>query len=443
MFLNFFFIPLLSTVLFILALYPCALKIGLTDKPCHRKQHKKQTPLIGGLAIYFTVLATLFFNNNPFPNQAAFIAATMLLVCVGLIDDYKGLGVKIRFMAQIAAVLIMSEFAHIKIIDLGDFLGLGNVHLGNYSATAFTLFVVVGGINAFNMIDGIDGLAGSLTLISISSIAVVSWIFQDEMIFKFCLMFIASIVAFLLFNLRIFGRSSAKIFLGDTGSTLFGFTVCWLLIDVSQGEKNMITPTTALWIMALPLFDSVCIMLRRISKGRSPFSPDREHLHHVYQVAGYNINQTLSIMLTLSFSLSFIGITASLLLKVPESVLFVFFILLSASHYWLMNHSWTVIKICRYLSHTRIYDRRVENIKVEVERRSGIDRRYVPNQQELEKINTSNAFFRATLLRQRFLHENYGEKISKPRKNKHIHIKIKSNVLIDEFVSSDGIKPSD
>jgi UDP-GlcNAc:undecaprenyl-phosphate GlcNAc-1-phosphate transferase len=425
MILNFFFTPLLATVFFILALYPCALKIGLTDKPCHRKQHQKHTPLIGGLAIYFTVLATLFLNDNPFPNQTAFIAAITILVCVGLIDDYKGLSVKIRFIAQITAVLIMSEVAHIKIIDLGNLLGLGNIHLGKYYATAFTVFVVVGGINAFNMIDGIDGLAGGLTLVSIASIAVVSWIFQDEMIFKFCLIFIASVVAFLLFNLRIFGRSSAKIFLGDTGSTLFGFTVCWLLIDVSQGEKNLITPTTALWIMALPLFDSVCIMLRRISKGRSPFSPDREHLHHVFHVAGYNINQTLSIMLTLSFGLSFIGITASLLLKVPESVLFGFFILLFASHYWLMNHSWTVIKICRYLSHTRVYDRRVENIKVEVERRTGIDRRFIPNKQELEKINTSNTFLRATLLRQRFLHENDGKRRPKPRKNKHIYVNIK------------------
>ena len=422
MLLQFFLTPLLATVLFIFALYPCALKIGLTDKPCHRKQHQKHTSLIGGLSIYFTLLATLFFNDNPFPNQTAFIAATMLLVCVGLIDDYKGLGVKIRFIAQIAAVLIMSEFAHIKIIDLGNLLGLGNIHLGNYSSTAFTVFVVVGGINAFNMIDGIDGLAGGLTLVTIASIAVVSWLFQDEMIFKFCLIFIASIIAFLLFNLRIFGRSSAKIFLGDTGSTLFGFTVCWLLVDVSQGEKNLISPTTALWIMALPLFDSVCIMLRRISKGRSPFAPDREHLHHVFQVAGYNINQTLSIMLTLSFGLSFIGITASLLLKVPESVLFGFFILLFASHYWLMNHSWTVIKICRYLSHTKVSDRRAENIKIEDERRSGIDRRYVPNQQELEKINTSNAFFRATLLRQRFEHESNKQRTPKPRWAKRIKI---------------------
>jgi UDP-GlcNAc:undecaprenyl-phosphate GlcNAc-1-phosphate transferase len=420
MILNFFLTPLLETVFFILALYPFALKIGLTDKPCHRKQHKDPTPLVGGLAIYFAVLGTLFFNDNPLPNQTAFIVATMLLVCVGLIDDYKGLGVKIRFIAQIAAVLIMSEFAHIKITDLGDLLGLGNIHLGNNYATALTLFVVVGGINAFNMIDGIDGLAGGLTLVSIASIAVVSWIFQDEMIFKFCLIFIAAILAFLLFNLRIFGRSSAKIFLGDTGSTLFGFTVCWLLIDASQGEKNLISPTTALWIMALPLFDSVCIMLRRIGKGRSPFAPDREHLHHVFHVSGYSINQTLTIILVFSLGLSFIGITASLLLKVPEPVLFGFFILLFASHYWLMNHAWTIIKVCRYLSHTRVHDRRVENIKVEVDRRrSGIDRRYIPTQKELGKINNNNTFIRATLLRQRFRHESDGKKSPKQGKTRY------------------------
>ncbi|WP_448506388.1 UDP-N-acetylglucosamine--undecaprenyl-phosphate N-acetylglucosaminephosphotransferase [Immundisolibacter sp.] len=427
MFLIFFLMPLLATVFFIFALYPCALKIGFTDKPCHRKQHQKHTPLIGGIAIYFAILITLFFNNNPLPNQTAFIAAATLLVCVGLIDDYKGLGVKIRLIAQIAAVLIMAEFAHVKISDLGDLLGLGNIRLGNY-ATVFTLFAVVGGINAFNMIDGIDGLAGSLTLISIASIAAISWIFQDWVLFKFCLIFIASILAFLLFNLRIFGRSSAKIFLGDTGSTLLGFTVCWLSIDASQGEKNLITPTTVLWIIALPLFDSVCIMLRRLRKGRSPFNPDREHLHHVFHVAGYSINQTLGIMLIFSFGLSFTGIIASLFLKIPEPALFGFFILLFVSHYWLIDNAWMIIKISRYLNRTKAFDRRVENKRTEVDMRSKIDRRYIPTQQELEKIDKYNEFFRAALLRQHFRHERNGQKNPKPRQNKYLHIirKLKS-----------------
>ena len=85
-----------------------------------------------------------------------------------LIDDYKGLGVKIRLIAQIAAGLIMAEFAHIKIIDLGNLLGFGDIHLDNYT-TVSTLVIVVVGINAFNMIDGIDGLAGCLILFSFST----------------------------------------------------------------------------------------------------------------------------------------------------------------------------------------------------------------------------------------------------------------------------------
>jgi len=413
-FLNFFLVPLLATVFFILALYPCALKIGFTDKPSHRKQHKNNTPLIGGIAIYFTLLLILFFNDNPFPNQTAFIAAITLLVGVGLIDDYKGLGVKVRLIAQIAAGLIMIEFAHIKIIDLGDLLGFGNINLGNY-ATAFTLFVVVGGINAFNMIDGIDGLAGGLILISIASIAEVSWIFQDLMLFKFCIIFIASILAFLLFNLRIFGRSSAKVFLGDTGSTLLGFIICWLSIYASQGEKNLIAPTTILWIIALPLFDAVCIMLRRLRGGRSPFNPDRAHLHHVFHMAGYSIDQSLSIIMIFSFGLSFTGITASLFLKVPESVLFGSFILLFVSYYWLMNNAWVILKIVRYLNGSKALDRRIENKKTEVDMRSEMDRRHIPTQQELKKFDTCNRFFRVALLRQRFQRN-----ILKPKTKKNI-----------------------
>lgn len=422
MFLNFFLTPLLTTVFFIVVLYPYALKIGFTDKPTHRKQHQKHTPLIGGISIYFTILVMLFFNGDIFPSQTAFLAAATLLVCVGLVDDYTGLGVKIRLIAQIVAGLIMIESAHIKVTELGDLLGLGNIYLGSF-ATAFTLFAVVGGINAFNMIDGIDGLAGSLTLVSIASIASVSWFLDDLILFKFCIILIAAIVAFLLFNLRIFGRENAKIFLGDTGSTLFGFTVCWLSIYASQGEKHLITPATILWITALPLFDSVCIMLRRLQRRRSPFNPDREHLHHAFHVAGYSVDQTLNIIVVFSLSLSFIGIAASLILNVPESILFGLFILLFIGHYWLMTHAWTIIKICRYINHTKVFDRRVENKKTEIDLRSNIDRRYIPTQQEIEKIDKSNKFFRATLLGQRFRHENNEQKSPKPRRNNYIYIK--------------------
>ena len=397
---NLILTVLFMTILFITVLYPVALKIGLTDRPCHRKQHKEPTPLIGGLASYLAILVTMSINYGYFPHQLAYILASTLLVCVGLVDDYKELGVKIRIITQIVAVMIMTEIADLKITDLGDLVGFGNIHLGIF-ATAFTLFAVVGGINAFNMIDGIDGLAGGLTLISITAIAAIAWMFQDIQLFNFCCIFIAAIIGFLLFNLRIFGRPSAKIFLGDTGSTLFGFTVCWLAIYSSQGEHKLISPVQVLWLIGVPLIDSVCIMCRRLSKGRSPFAADREHLHHILSLAGYSINQVLIGLLMSSLILCMIGITAGLSLNYRDEVLFAFFLILFVGYYWCMCHAWTIMKIARFL-HTkqggnersndrRKTERRINTI-ITVERRAFenrrviTERRYIPSQEQLTAV---------------------------------------------------------
>ncbi len=398
MLLNFFLTPMFATLVFMAGLYPCAVKLGLTDKPCHRKQHKSPTPLIGGLAIYMALLVTLLPTINIQPNQIAFISAITILVCVGLVDDYRNLGVRVRLVAQVAAALIMTQYADIKIENLGNLFGFGAIHLGVF-AVPFTVFAVVGGINAFNMIDGMDGLAGSLTLISIASLAGVCWLSHDDALFSYCLIFGACIMAFLSLNLRIFGRPNAKVFLGDTGSTMFGFTVCWLAIDASQGENSLITPSTVLWIIALPLLDSVCIMLRRLKKGRSPFNPDREHLHHIFTVAGYSNNATLFIILAFSLALSVVGITASLYLSIPEPVLFGFFMLLFVGYYWLMNHAWTVMKISRYIRDTRILDRRTESQRKPEVGSTGSDRRYIPSQKELERFYKAGGVM-AGLLRQ-------------------------------------------
>jgi UDP-GlcNAc:undecaprenyl-phosphate/decaprenyl-phosphate GlcNAc-1-phosphate transferase len=387
MFLNFFLIPMLATLVFVAALYACAEKVGFTDKPCHRKQHKKPTPLIGGLAIYLSLLATLLLNDHPLPHQTAFISAATLLICVGLIDDYKGLGVKLRLIAQIAAGLVMTQAADIKIDSLGDLFGFGEIQLGIFG-TAFTVFAVVGGINAFNMIDGMDGLAGSLSLVSIATLAGVSWMSHDDALLSFCLIFMAALIVFLSLNLRIFGRPNAKIFLGDSGSTLLGFTICWLAIVASQGEKSLIAPVSVLWITAVPLVDSVCIMLRRLRKGRSPFNPDREHLHHIFYVAGYSNNTTLALLLSFSLLLAIVGATAGRYFGVPEPILFWSFMSLFTVHYELMNHAWKIMKISRYLHSTKASDRRVEDRGKTEDQRSGSDRRHIPSELELKKFHS-------------------------------------------------------
>ena len=398
---NYFFTPLIATILLIGLLFPCALKLGFTDKPSHRKQHRTPTPIIGGLAIYLALLLALFTSDTALPNRAEFVTAATLLVLVGLIDDYRNLSVKIRLVAQIAAALIMVKLAHIKIVTLGNLFGFGNIELGDF-ATVFTVFAVVGGINAFNMIDGIDGLAGSLTFISISAIAVICWLAQDWTLFSYSLIFMAGIIGFLLFNLRIFGRPNAKIFLGDTGSTLFGFTVCWLAIGVTQTEQSLIPPIAVLWLIGLPLIDSVCIMFRRLAKGRSPFSPDREHLHHLFIVAGYSINFTLALILIFDVLLSVNGIVAGAYLKIQEPIMFVAFLGLFVMYYWLMNNAWTVMKISRYLRVTKLFDRRIASQGKEVELRSGSDRRYKPTQEQIESFHRGSSVILSSFVKHRF-----------------------------------------
>ncbi len=357
---NLFLISLLSTIIFIFILFPCAIKTGLLDKPDHRKHHQHPTPLIGGIAFYLATSLTLLSNDFQLVNKIAFISSATLLVCVGLIDDYKGLGVKTRLAAQIAAGLIMTEVAGLKITDLGDLLGTGNINLGFYS-TAFTVFAVVGGINAFNMIDGIDGLAGSLMLVSLITIATAAWHSQNWILFYYCAIFSASVLAFLLFNLRIFGRKSATIFLGDTGSTLFGLTVCWLSVYASQGEHKIITPTTVLWLMAIPLFDSISTMCRRMSKGRSPFSPDRQHLHHILSLLGFSVNQKLILIVIFAGMFSSIGLASSFYLGISERVLFFSFLGIFATYHWRLNYAWKVVENHQLSGpHCELHERRAK-----------------------------------------------------------------------------------
>ncbi len=306
------------------------------DHPGHRKLHKDPTPLTGGLAVYLAILVTLFIHDINLPNKSAYIFSATILVCIGLVDDFKPISFKVRFLAQIVVGLLMTQIAGLKIDDLGDLWNFGNFELGAF-ATAFTIFALVGGINAFNMADGIDGLVGGLTLIAISTVAVLAWIYEDWVLLNYCIIFIAAIIVFLVFNLRFFGSATTKIFLGDTGSTLFGFIVSLLLIYISQGEDRFITPTTVLWVLAIPLIDSVSTMVRRVSKGRSPFFPDREHFHHILPLTGLNNTQTLLVILVSSFALTVIGVVASLVFHVPDGILLALFLLVFTGHYVAMG----------------------------------------------------------------------------------------------------------
>lgn len=153
-----------------------------------------------------------------------------------------------------------------------------------------TLFAVWAAINAFNMVDGIDGLLGGLSSVSFAATGIILWFDGQYSPAMWCFAMIAAILPYILLNLGALGRRY-KVFMGDAGSTMIGFTIIWILLETTQGKTHPISPVTALWIIAIPLMDMVAIMYRRLRKdepvlARSSAYSSFDHACRVYFPAG-------------------------------------------------------------------------------------------------------------------------------------------------------------
>lgn len=367
---------------------PAAARIGLVDKPGLKKRHHGEIPVVGGIAIFagFT-FSLLLLHTYPLKDLRALIAGSLLLVIIGVIDDVLRLPVLTRFMAQIAAALMMALWSGVMLLSLGDLFIPGQAVMLGALAIPFTVFAVVGVINAANMSDGIDGLLGTLLFAAFSGLAVAAFIGDRVSELNLLLMMGGCIAGFLFFNMRTPWRERAAIFMGDGGTMFLGFVVAYFVIKLSQGENAAITPVTALWLVALPLFDAVGMMIRRILKGRSPFDGDLEHMHHVLLWAGFTVPQSVAIIGGLAFSCVAIGL-GGMYLQVPQPIMFALFIGLGLGHFGLTMRSWKLLKffnrsICRRRAandRREPVDRRQDLATAAAwpwaERRDGVDRRY-------------------------------------------------------------------
>jgi len=223
--------------------------------------------------------------------------------------------------------------------DLGYLVPTGHpVSLG-IMAVPLTVFAIVGVTNAVNMSDGIDGQAASLVLVAVSALAVITWVNGHLGALAILILLAGVLIAFLTFNLRFHG--TALVFMGDAGSMFLGFVLAWLLVKVSQGDDRLMAPVTALWIFALPLIDTVSMMLRRALLGRSPFLADREHFHHILLAAGFTPKQTLALTVLLAGIAAGVGL-AGHFLGVEEYWMFLAFISLFALHFWMIMRAVSV-----------------------------------------------------------------------------------------------------
>ena len=336
--LFFSFSAFLITYLLIWLAKPIAFKCGLVDQPNHRKLHEGSVPLVGGVCVFIGISISMLILMPSTKEVYVYIGLAGLMVAIGMVDDYKDISVKPRLLTQISIALAMIFFVDYKLISLGKVLSDSPVWLGDFSVI-FTVLAVVGCINAFNMVDGIDGLVGLLSLIAFSALAVLLYN-SDLSWYKLCIFFIGAIVAYLMFNLSWPLKKYKKIFMGDAGSMLVGFSIIWLLCIGTQSSTPAFAPVTALWIVAVPLIDMAAIMIRRVRKGESPFKPDREHLHHIFMRAGASSKQTLLIICTISLLLTCFGIYLE---QVGETVSFIMFIITFLIYNYLLSHIWKAI----------------------------------------------------------------------------------------------------
>ncbi|MCZ6908347.1 MAG: MraY family glycosyltransferase [Rickettsia endosymbiont of Ixodes persulcatus] len=314
------------TIVCILLLKPLALRLGLVDAPNNRKHHQGDIPLIGGLAMFLGFLAGLLTLPISLQHYRSFIAGSALLVFVGLLDDFHELTPKSRFLAQIFALLLIFFWGGIKLTNLGNIIFYREIGLSIYSLPV-TIIAGLGVINAINMTDGIDGLAGTLVLTELILLICCALLSDQFIAVHILLLVIVTVLAFLCLNFRLPGRLHAHVFMGDAGSMFLGFSLVWFLIELSQTGSHAIAPVTMLWIMSLPLFDTTAVMLYRISKRKSIFSSDRQHLHHLLTGLNLSAIQISFILGSINLVLGTIGLL-TYCQQLAEGILFIGFLTL-------------------------------------------------------------------------------------------------------------------
>lgn len=245
-------------------------QLGLVDIPNHRSVHQKVTPRGAGIGMILAIIASdiLFWNTIVFDHIVTFFAIFLIFI-VGILDDHRDTTPKTKFGVIIIAILLL-YYDGMVIDSLGYIFGI-KFDLG-WFAIPYTIFAIAGLTNAMNLADGLDGLAAGLGITILSVFAMIGFEQHDPFLIYVSLSFISAMCAFLLFN-----WNPASIFMGDSGSLTLGFVIGVLWIKALP----YIQPTVILFLAAIPVMDTLIVMIRRKRTGHSMFSPDKLHIHHV------------------------------------------------------------------------------------------------------------------------------------------------------------------
>lgn len=358
--------PLLAGLLTWLVLRlmaPVATRLNLLDHPKGRKDHSHPTPITGGIAMALAVtvagLTTLTTVSRSF---YGFIAAGLLLVIVGLLDDRYDLRWWIRVLAQVVAALIMVYLGDVRVLEVSEAFGLrGSWSLG-WLSVPFTVFATVGLINAINMVDGVDGLAGSLVFVALAMFAAAALYSGNVMIGERSLVLAGAVAGFLYYNLRMPWRPKATLFMGNAGSAFLGFAIAWIAFRLTQSPSHPVNPVLALWLVPVPVMDCLVLLVRRARQRKSPFSADRDHIHHLMLDAGFSPTQICGTLVAFS---ALCGLVAgqAMRIDIPHPAIMAAFLAMCMAWYWTTSRRVRAVAFLRWVHAHGFFGMRVPSLE--------------------------------------------------------------------------------
>lgn len=310
--------PFLATALLIVLLKPVAVRLGLVDHPASaRKTHADPTPLVGGAAITMAGLIAGAILLPGTRDLIALAAASLLLLVVGEFDDRYDINWRIRIIAQAGAGLVLYVWGGVRVESIGNALGFAGHTLGVLSLP-FTVLATVGITNAVNWADGVDGLAGSLSLAALGMLVAAAIYAGNAPLASDLMLMAGCVMGFLAFNLRTPWRPKATVFLG-CGAEILGLWIAWASFRLTQTPGHPVTPVLAPFLIAPPVIDCLVLIVRRLRARRSPFSADRDHMHHRLTDLGLAPTAIVALLVTGTLAT---GLAAALARRahVPEPV---------------------------------------------------------------------------------------------------------------------------
>jgi UDP-GlcNAc:undecaprenyl-phosphate/decaprenyl-phosphate GlcNAc-1-phosphate transferase len=281
-------------------------KKHLFDEPFEdRKVHLTKTPNLGGVAIIAALIFTIsfFLPETGIPNINYLIASVVILFSLGITDDLVGVDPYKKFAAQILVAVLVTVMAKIRVENLHGLFGINSISY--FGSVSVSILFIVFLMNAVNLIDGINGLAGSFGLLASIIFSYFFWKLNAIAFLYISLGMCGCLIGFLVYNF-----TPARIFMGDTGSLFLGFILsvfCIKFINLSQllDDKSDLSVSALpliFSILVVPVVDTLRVFILRVSKKKSPFDADRNHLHHILLDLELSHLSATAILITANFS---------------------------------------------------------------------------------------------------------------------------------------------